>query len=70
MAIEVMVVVEEAEAIEVIEEIEEVTEDLAKVNLKDPMKLAPLIQINSQPNQTKRPNDMLTKSFSRFNIMQ
>ena len=62
-----MAVAEEAEAIEVIEE---VIEDLAKENLKELMKLVPLIKINSQLNQTKLPNEMLTKSFSRFNIMQ
>ena len=61
-----MAVAEEA----VTEVIEEVTEDLAEESLIDPMKLAPLTKIKDQLNQTKLPNDMLTKSFSRFNIMQ
>lgn len=61
-----MEVAEEAEATEVIE----VTEDLVEVSLKDPMKLVPLIKINSQPNKTKLPNDMFTKSLSRLIIMQ
>lgn len=61
-----MAVAEEA----VTEVIEEVTEDLAEESLIDPMKLAPLTKIKDLLNQTKLPNDMLTKSFSRFNIMQ
>ena len=65
--IEVTAVAEEAEATEVIEE---ETEDLAEESLQVKMKLAPLNPINSQLNQTKLPNDILTKSFSRFNLMQ
>lgn len=65
--IEVMAVAEEAEASEVKEE---VTEDLTEEGLIDPMKQVPLIKIRSQLNQTKLPNDILTKSFSRFKIMQ
>jgi len=61
-----MAVAEEA----VTEVIEEVTEDLAEESLIDPMKLAPLTKIKDLLNQTKLPNDMLTKSFSSFNIMQ
>lgn len=60
--IEVMEVAEEAEYTEGIEDLEEKS--------IDPMKMEPPNQLNNQLNKINLQNDMLTKCFSSFKLMQ